>query len=295
MRNSPLVSKALLGLALMAGRAAAQTAAEQQSSLAAEHFRQVRELYNQRAWASSQARAGFPWLEFAPSGWQGEAERTDGGLLTRHFKRLEPAQSPRSFWIELHVAQTSAKAQETLIGWLAGVSRPQALPSTSSWQLDVGDVGFVGPSGAGDKAIAWLGFVRGNIALRLVATDPTREPTLEIGGLAREFDQAIRSQRILADGEQAPTNQIELFSASKVDAIAGERIPLSLLFAPSMSAARHFDWTVGGTGQGYVEQDSSGRYVLHTTGPGKIELAVAVTGALGWTSTRSLEVLVSDD
>ena len=50
---------------------------------------------------------------------------------------------------------------------------------------------------------------------------------------------------------------------------------------------------MGGPGQGYVEKDKSGRWVLHTTKEGSIRLTCTVLGALGVATvaeSRTIEV-----
>src|SRR5262249_15902296 len=148
----------------------------------------------------------------------------------------------------------------------------------------VGDVGFVGLSAA--PRIAWIAFARGNVAVRVSCLDPRADPHPDMSAIARSIDLAILAVPPLAvpaPGKAAvvPKPVVARFAPQRANCTVGEKVVLDLDARDPAGGALHFEFVVGGPGQGYVEADASGRQVLHTTKEGAITLTVQATGAMG--------------
>jgi hypothetical protein len=168
-----------------------------------------------------------------------------------------------------------------LLEWLAGVQSPARMPALAEVGLALGDVGFAGRSGAAADALAWIAFVRGNVAARLSAFDAAREPGLDLGTPAAAVDAAILSSPRLAAGSLPPRPRVVGAGLARASAVAGESVRLSFAVEDPLQGRSHLEWVVGGPGQGYVERDALGEWVLHTTAPGAITLALEVTASNG--------------
>ncbi len=91
--------------------------------------------------------------------------------------------------------------------------------------------------------------------------------------------------------ESLPT--ISRLAFEKTRAVAGDVLPIEVEVVDPMGGTPHFQWVVGGPGQGYVEQDADGVWQLHTTGPGVITLSLEVTGSTGTFVVSKTELSVS--
>jgi len=267
-------------------------AAPEPSPLARQHEAAVRARYGHAGWARGELRAGLASSLELPGFVRG-ALQSDRGLLTRTFRRPDAKQP--SFVLETLVAGSVDAAHEMLLTWLAGLQSDRLVPRAAEVGLDVGDVGFVGHSGAGPKAVAWVAFARGNVAVRVSAFDPRREPDLDLGAIARRVDEAIVAEPPLPAGASVRAPEIPVLVAERSAAVAGDRLRLDLSLVDPGRGEPHVQWVVGGPGQGYVERSDDGVYRLFTTGPGRITLAVEVTGSTGTFARRSIELEVADD
>ena len=280
-----------IALCLMALPALAQSAV-QQSDLAQQHEAEVRDRYEAASWPRGELRSGLA-NELGLTGWTSEGLQSDQGYLTRSFRRPDAAVA--SFVLETHVTDTVDAAQAQLVTWLAGLQSTARMPAARELGLEVGDVGFVGRSGAAPRAISWIAFTRGNVAVRVSAFDPRREPNLELGPVARSVDRAILAAEPLAAGAQVPRPEVAMFVSERSSVVAGEKLRLDLTVVDPAGGEPHLQWTVGGPGQGYVERGEDGAHYLHTTGPGAITLTLEVTGSTGTFAKRAMEIAVADD
>ena len=256
------------------------------SDLERAHRAAIAQKYARAAWPLGAVHAGLPTATelagFAP----GELVAEDG-LLVRTYARAGTS----AFVLESRVADDAAGAQETLIDWLAGVQSAARMPSVAEAGLALGEAGFVGRSGARPGALAWIAFVRGNVAVRVTACDLVETPELELGPVALALDRAIQRTGVLELGRKPARPALARFEAAP-SAVAGTKLPLTLA---GVEDGAHLQWRVGGSGLGYVERESDGGWDLHTTGPGKMSVQLDVIGALGTVTSRSLELDVADD
>ncbi len=190
-----------LTLCLVAAPSFAQTG-EQQSELARRHYAQVRTKYDAAKWTRGERREGLS-VDLELEGLVADALRGDKGFLTRTY-RHEGAERP-SLVVESLVARSAQDAHEMLVTWLAGLQSTGKMPSARELGVLAGDEGFVGRSGAAPGAIAWIAFVRGNVAVRVTAFDPMREPALDMARAAHEIDVAILSTKTLLTPSQVIT------------------------------------------------------------------------------------------
>lgn len=275
---------------LLAGVLAAQSEEEpaRRSELERAHRALVEQRYARAAWPLGVARAGLP-TAIELTGFLSEVPVAEDGLLVRTVRFA--ATGTAAFVLESRVADDAPGAQETLVDWLAGVQSAARMPSASEAGLPVGEAGFVGRSGARPGALAWVAFVRGNVAVRVVAHDAAATPTLELGAVARALDRAIQDTPALARGARPARPALERFETA-ARAVAGEVLPLTLT---GVEQGTQLQWRVGGSGQGYVERDRDGVWRLHTTGPGALTVVLDVIGSLGTVAQRTLELEVADD
>jgi len=296
MRNQRRLMRALalLGLLACAAATAAQAAPRQMSRLEQEHLRETRARYAQENWPLGAVRSGLA-NDLALRGWAAGELSSAEGLLTRSFRRAADEKAPPSFVLETRVEDDARAAHERLLGWLAGVQSAQRMPSTTEAGLFVGDAGFVGRSGAGPRALAWIAFVRGNVAVRVSAFDAPREPELELGAIAAEVDAAIVAAPALEAGRAPARPVISDLRAERATVVAGTPLRLDVALADPARGRAHLQWVVAGAGQGYVEQEPSGEWRFHPTAPGRVTLALEATGSTGTWSRREIAVDVLDD
>jgi hypothetical protein len=292
-----LALKVLLG-ALLAVAASAQSSAPrsdvERSSLEQQHFARTRLVYGQTSWPRSAARAGLA-NELALAGFRSGALDSDQGRLTREFRHTDATDAPAAFVLESRVADSVEAAQELLIEWLAGLQSPARAPDAAEVGLTFGDVAFVGRSGAGPGVLSWIAFVRGNVAVRVSACDPKREPGLDLPSIAAAVDQAVASAAALETGRVPARPVIASLALPTASAVAGAVLPVDVTVADPAGGTPHLQWVVGGPGQGYVERSRDGQWRLHTTGPGPITLALEVTGSTGTWMRREIALDVLDD
>jgi len=288
------LTRVFLVLWLLATVARAQESVPVRSDLERAHRAAVEQRYARAAWPQGAARAGLPTAAevegFAP-----EAPVAEDGLLVRTWRfsderRGGPLGTP-AFVTETRVADDVAGAQETLLDWLAGVQSTARMPSVAEAGLTTGDTGFVGRSGARPGALAWIAFVRGNVAVRVAASDLGATPGLELGAVAVALDRAILGTAVLEVGRKPVRPALERLEVAAT-AVAGTRLPLTLA---GLEPGAHLQWRVGGSGLGYVERAPDGGWVLHPTGPGRMSVELEVIGALGTVTRRAVELSVADD
>jgi hypothetical protein len=93
-------------------------------------------------------------------------------------------------------------------------------------------------------------------------------------------------------GAAVPKPVVARFAPQRASCTVGQSVVLDLDARDPAGGALHFEFVVGGPGQGYVEADAIGRQVLHTTKEGAITLTVQATGTMGTVTeaTASIEV-----
>lgn len=290
LRRAAAAACALLCLALPL---TAQGGGER-SPLERRHWAETRARYAQQTWPHSEVRQGLPTALELP-GYAADALQSDAGMLTRAYRPADRPDAAPVFVLETYVADTTAAAQERLVGWLAGLQSDHRMPALAELGIAAGDVGFAGRSGAGPRALAWIAFVRGNVAVRISAFDAPRTPELDLAALAVAVDAAALGAPAQLDGGAPPKPVIRQFSAPRAAAVAGEVLRLAVSVEDPAQGAPHLQWVVGGPGQGYVEQDADGTWALHTTGPGRLTLALEVTASNGTFARQELQFTLSDD
>jgi len=296
--RAALLVVVLVAVALvLAGSAAAQGAQSERPALPAPSALQlsrtaeVRRLYAQSSWPESPARAGLP-LRFALDGWRAGALQCEQGLVTRDFRR--PAGDAPLFVVESRVADDAAGAQEQLVEWLAGVQSPARMPSGAELGLVLGDAAFAGRSGAAPGTLAWIAFVRANVAVRVSACDAPREPALDLAGVAQAIERALESTPPLAGGRTPAKPLVTLAPPASAAVTAGAVVRLAPEIQDPARGRPYVRWIVGGPGQGYVER-AGDAWELHTTGPGALTLVLEVTGSRGTWTRQEVAFEVADD
>jgi hypothetical protein len=292
-----LVTRALLALLVSSAAALAVSAQEPapRSTLEARHRAETRARYAQAEWPRGEVRGGLA-NELLLPGWRIAELEAAQGLLTRTYAHADVPEAPPSFVVESRVSDSAADAHESLVAWLAGVQSPQTMPALAEVGLMVGDAGFAGRAGAAPDALAWIAFVRGNVAVRISACDPLREPGLDLGAVATAFDLAIRSAPTLEAGRTRPAQPaITRLVAPRSTVVAGEVLQLDVAVEDPAGGAPHLEWTLGGPGQGYVERAADGTWQLRTTGPGALTVILEATGSNGTWTRGELRLGVLDD
>jgi len=267
---------------------------ETPQDLASIHREKIAELYGFSSWPKGEPRTGLA-NDLALSGWTGVDLQAVDGHLTRRFKRTEPETRAVSFVVESHVAQTPREAHQDLLGWLASLQSPQQRPVLRELGPAIGDVGYFSRSGAGPGALAWIAFVRGNVAVRVLAFDARQEPDLDLAGVAREIDQALLATATVPRGTRIPRPVVRQLASEPGQVVAGERVRLKLEITDPHGGVPHLRWMLGGPGRGYVERGKDGELYLYTTAPGSMELKLVVTGSMGTTTRASVGLKVLED
>jgi len=262
--------------------------------LASIHRKQIAELYEFSSWPNGEPRAGLA-NDLALPGWTSVDLQAVDGLLTRRFKRTEPETEVVSFVVESHVAQSPRAAHQDLLGWLSSLQSPQKRPALRELGPTIGDVGYFSRSGAGPRALAWIAFVRGNVAVRILAFDARQEPDLNLRGIAREIDQALLATATLPRGIKLPLPVVRKLASERDEVVAGERVRLELEITDPHKGTPHLRWMLEGPGRGYVERGKDGELYLYTTAPGPMELKLEVTGSMGTTTRASVGLKVLED
>lgn len=258
-----------------------------------EHVQSVRARYDYASWPQGARRAGLP-LAVDVEGWSAGPLHSEGGRLARAYGRAEGDSRP-AFLVESFVAESVDAAHAELLLWLAGVQSAAAVPEARELGLEVGDRGYVGRSGAGARAISWIAFVRGNVAVRVSALDPRRLPELDLGAVARAVDLSILARPTLAAGAALPRPEIPMLVAQRTSLVAGEEVRLDATVIDPDGGEPHLRWTVEGEGRGYVEREPDGSFRLHTTGAGAMKLVLEVTGSSGTWARRSIDLAIAED
>jgi hypothetical protein len=299
-KPASILALLLLGLLVLPARASApqggspQGGEGQRSALELAQRAETRLRYGAAGWTRGALRAGLA-TELVLPGWALVEFGAARGHLTRTWRRAADAQAPASFVLETRVSDALDEAHEQLVTWLAGVQSAERMPSAAEVGLELGDAAFVGRSGAAPAALAWIAFVRGNVAVRLTACDAPREPGLDLGALAVLVDQAIAAAPRLEAGSAPAKPAVAFGSTPRTALVAGASLRLDVSVTDPAGGEPHLAWNVGGSAQGYVERAADGAWVLHTTGPGPLALELEVTGSLGTWSSRTLELTVLDD
>lgn len=197
--------------------------------------------------------------------------------------------------VEVLVAEQPAAAQEQMLTWLAYVNRPGTRPSTADAGLAIGDIGYVGWSNPAERRIAWIAFVRDNVAVRVSCFDPSADPHPDVAALAQAVDLAIGREPLLAAKAPLPRPAITAFRSDSARCRAGDVVGLVVAARDPAAGAVQYQFVLTGPGQGYVEQDERGRWWLHTTAPGRLTVELQALGSRGTTSTATLAIDVAPE
>ncbi|MFT4538044.1 MAG: hypothetical protein ACI841_001141 [Planctomycetota bacterium] len=293
-RLSRIALTSLVSLSIAAVSSAQQQGKQgfRATELGRNHVRAVEAKYDKPAWQQGVRRTGFPVLSLQLEGWRRGQLMTDGRLLSLPFH--EGDNTRPSFVIETIVNDTIAESQDRLIDWLAGIQSPATMPTTETRGIAAGNTGYVGPAQRGENALSWVAFVRGNVAVRLLAVDPNLSG-LTMGDLSKQIDMRLKAQPALAADVSMPKAQVSSLNASSSEVTAGEAFELTYAIAAPFATDHKLEWIIGGPGQGYVEVAQSGRRYLYTTAPGSIDLIMQVTAGNGSVTTHSIQLEVLDD
>jgi hypothetical protein len=248
----------------------------------------TKERYHFAAWPRKESRRdGVLLAEFTYPGFAGEGvEFAPGSPVVLRYAGEDGAPW---FLVEFTVRETAAAAREDLVATLAHVSSLEKVPTTASSGIEAGEIGFVGFS-RGER-ISWIAFVRGNISVRICCLDPRATPHPDLRRLAERTDRLIQARPRLTGKTGLTRPEITALRVEREKCIAGEAV----LLEPGLDEAAAWHWEIRGPGLGYVERDEEGRWVLHTTGPGRIEVVCHVLGTNAVASSRSAAIVVEDD
>jgi hypothetical protein len=260
-----------------------------------ERITQVRASYGVDFWPKGQVRDGFPLASLEVPGFRGNGIRSWQGLISRGFLPVgAPIDATAQFLVEGWVADSAEGAQDQAVRWLAGLSAPNPAPEDGRFGVELGEAGHVGPSGAGPRALSWVSFVRGNVAVRVMNLDLRTAPELDLLAIARVLDASIAVRAPLAPGVAVPRPQVLGLKASSTDVVAGDVVALDFTVQDTAGGIPHTQWSVSGSGQGYVERHEDGWH-LFTTGPGEVTVTLELTASTGTYAERSIEIFVADD
>lgn len=249
----------------------------------------TKQRYGFDQWPGGEARDGLPLDSLRFAGY----ERTSIDFLPGEPATLRYAddKGQARFLVEVLVCDSTRGARNTLAACLTYISSPRTLPDVARAGVRAGDKGYVGYAPAG--AIAWIAFVRGNIFVRVCDLDPRIDPQPPMSLLAERIDAAIKRQPVVKGKEKVSRPSVVLLRQDTAPCKAGDVVPLRLDVKDPAGQAAATVWIVGGTGQGYVEEDEYGVPRLHTTKAGSIRLTCHVLGAKGTIASRSVDIEVA--
>jgi hypothetical protein len=252
-------------------------------------LRATAERYAAASWATGARRVGLALGAIELRGYRGGDVECNGALPLQ--RRFADASGEARVLLEVLVGERVADAREQLLGWLANVSRPGLVPASAGEGIPVGDAAFVGWSKPAERRIAWLAFVRDNVAVRVVCLDPRVDPHPDLAAIAQQVDAAI-GREALAGEAALPRPRIARFAAARARCRAGDDVALELAVtdADDGAAAPALRFDVDGAGQGHVDTDERGQHRLRTTGAGAVTVRVTALGARGVAATATLTV-----
>jgi hypothetical protein len=202
---------------------------------------------------------------------------------------LADADGVKRVAINWTISSSTKQARTELLGYLTAVNSPNNMPSARGEGIEAGEAGFVGYSK--DKRISWIAFNRGNVTVRVNCMDPAADPHPNMGRIAEAIDQLIQLQPLRSDQRPLTVPQVQRLSTSRDACEAGQWIELQL----QAENAAHVQWWIGGTGQAYVSK-RDGKWMMRTTGPGKVEVRAQVWSANGYFGESVVrDVNVRDD
>ncbi len=260
-----------------------------------EHVVRVREAYGVAAWPAAIPRDGLPVAGLELPGLRGGVVQSEGAFVTRDFYDADsPAGARPLLHLEARVCDDVEAARDVLVSWLAHLSSPELAPEDGAFGVELGQAGYVGPSGAADKAVSWVAFVRGNVAVRLLNVDLFRTPQLDVVGAARAIDAVIAARPALAKGALPPNPEIARLAPASTSVVAGAAPRLDVVVADPRGGVATLQWRVGGSGQGYVERRKDGWH-LFTTGPGEVDVTLIAISSIGTVAERMVRVDVAPE
>ncbi|MFH2000427.1 MAG: hypothetical protein ABIK28_12145 [Planctomycetota bacterium] len=249
---------------------------------------EAKELYGFDQWPAGLIRDGLPLASLDFTGYQRTAIDFQPGLPV--ILRYSDESSPR-FLVEVLVCDSAVEAREKLVVYLTYISSPGKVPAIADAGVAAGDVGFVGLAPAG--AMAWIVYVRDNIYVRICNLNPRIEPQPPMSSLAERIDKIILEQPVPEIAGKISRPSVDLRCEDSSPHTAGEKIPLKLAVRDRAGDAAAVTWVIGGTGQGYVEDDEFGNPWFHSTKEGKIRLDCHVLGARGTIVSHSLDLTIA--
>jgi hypothetical protein len=173
------------------------------------------------------------------------------------------------------------------------VQSTTTLSTLASRDIRAGDVGYVAFGGVDGSKLAWIAFVVGNLEFRVVNLDPDAAGAPDLKPLVELLSARASAQPPLKAGELMHRPQVTAFSSDRAVLPAGESALLDLVATDPTGGVASFDFTVGGPGQGYVEQDEQRRWRFHATGAGKTTLTVRALGRNGTVAVKTLDLEIT--
>lgn len=291
MRERKITMKLSISRSLCAGLVLASLAAGQGTYEA--HVAEVRAAYGAAAWPGGGMRDGLSVAGLILPGLRGGGVQSDGPFVTRDFTTADaPADARPLLHLEARICDDVPAAREVLVAWLAHLSSPRLAPEDGAFGVELGEAGYVGPSGAANRAVSWVAFVRGNVAVRLLNVDLTETPQLDVLGAAKVIDAALTARPVLAPGALPGRAQIARLAPSATSVVAGAAPRLEVEVVDPAGDAATLQWRVGGSGQGYVEQREDGWH-LFTTGPGEVDVTLVAIASTGTITERTVRLDVA--
>jgi hypothetical protein len=255
----------------------------------------VRERFAADTWRLGEVRDGFELGTLELPELRGAPPRCKGLTVQRSFHLAGvPPSASAALLLESLVLDDSAIAHAQLVRWLSTVSSPASAVESSAYGARIGQACYVGPSGAGPRAVSWVAFVEGNVAVRLWNLDLRTYPALDLIGFAAVIDARIAERPRLGPGKPVPRPEIERLAADSANAVAGTPVKLDVSVVDPRHGTPVLAWNVGGAGQGYVERRNDDWY-LFPTGPGTLTVELTVVGTTATVATAELQLDIADD
>ncbi|MBL7008291.1 MAG: hypothetical protein ISR76_04785 [Planctomycetes bacterium] len=235
-------------------------------------------LYQPETWPAGPRRAGIALAELQFPFLGDSLLEYDDACFARTWQDLAGSPALR---VEAVIAEDAAGARSALIPWLAWVSSPRPLLRGADAEIAVGDAAFAAPAGPGPERLAWVAFLRGNVAVRVLVLEPGSATAPDLRAAARQVDARILAAPRLEADQALPQPELLGFHPALRRCDSRQTVPLAVQFTDRSGGPALLKWEVRGSGSGYVEDDPLGQPRFYPTGPGAVELVLTVVGRFG--------------
>jgi hypothetical protein len=222
-------------------------------------------------------RRGFYLTEWIPSEeYKGETIRIGEGVRKRRY--VSRANSKRAFVLESFVGESIDETEQVIQSWLV------------SSQIPLDPIPELGKNGFGIRLpngnFREMFLIENNVAVQIRGSELDPNDSVDILEVSRSLANFLSG-----DNRNGRPRKPEIGLTSDKNNVAECR-SIVLAIAPNGADIQSYNWSISGTGQGYVEKRDS-EWVFHASGKGKTNLKLIVATAGGLTDTAELAIEIT--